>query len=88
MSANLRRIEDFRELCARRAEQLMGNKEGPNQAIHNKARELAKAAREGSDWTADEKRAAACAIEEWLPKLVRIELKDERKKLGLTALKS
>jgi len=88
MSANLRRIEDFRELCARRAEQLMGNKEGPNQAIHNKARELAKAAREGSDWTADEKRAAACAIEEWLPKLVKIELKDERKKLGLTALKS
>ena len=62
-------------------------KEKSNGAFHNKARALAKKALESADWSTDEKRAAAEAIEEWLPKLVRIEIKEERKKLKLAALK-
>lgn len=62
-------------------------KEKSNGAFHNKARALAKKALESADWSADEKRAAAEAIEEWLPKLVRIEIKEERKKLKLAVLK-
>ncbi len=88
MTDNLRRVEEFKETCAKRAAQLMGKKENANATIHNAARTLAKTALEGADWTADEKRAAADTIEEWLPKLVKIELKDERKKLKLTALRS
>ena len=53
----------------------------------NQARALAKAAHEGTDWSADEKRQAAEAIETWLPKLVQLDIKDERKKLKLSALK-
>lgn len=87
MTPNQRRIEEFKADCAKRAEQLMGNKERLNATIHNAARMLAKAALEGADWSADEKRAVADAIEEWLPKLVRIEMKEERKKLKLAALR-
>lgn len=88
MTLNQRRVEEFREFCERRAEQLMGNKEATNAQIHTKARELAKAAREGADWTAEEKRTVADALDEWLPKLVsKIDMKEERKKLGLTALR-
>lgn len=88
MTGNQRHIEEFRIACAARAEQLIGNKEAANASIHNKARELAKAALDGADWTADEKCAAADAIEEWLPKLVKIDLKDEKKKLKLAALRN
>ncbi|CAD84030.1 MULTISPECIES: type III-A CRISPR-associated RAMP protein Csm5 [Nitrosomonas] len=88
MTENQRRIEAFVSMCARRAEQLRGGKENPNAAIHTAARELVKAALEGADWTIDEKCAVADAIEEWLPKLVKVELKDERKKLKLSALRT
>ena len=87
MSEHMRHIEDFKDFCARRFEQLRGNKENANAQIHQKARELAKAALEGADRTPEEKHAAADAIEEWLPKLVRVEIKDERKKLKLAALR-
>lgn len=88
MTPNRRRIEEFKAACVVRAEQLMGAKDNPNTASHQKARELVKAAHEGADWTVDEKRAVADVIEEWLPKLVKIDLKDERKKLKLAALRS
>lgn len=88
MTPNQRRIEEFKAACAMRAGQLMGSKDNPNTAFHQKARELAKAAIEGTDWTADERIATADAIEEWLPKLVKIEIKDERKKLKLAALRA
>ncbi|BBL34613.1 hypothetical protein Nstercoris_00852 [Nitrosomonas stercoris] len=88
MTENQRRIEAFSSMCARRAEQLRGSKENPNAAIHNEARALAKAALEGADWTIDEKHSVADAIEEWLPKLVKVELKNERKKLKLSALRT
>lgn len=87
MTENQRRVEAFVSMCVRRAEQLRGGKENPNAAIHNEARALVKAAQEGADWTINEKHAVADAIEEWLPKLVKVELKEERKKLKLSALR-
>lgn len=88
MSENLRRVEEFKQQFATRAEQLRGNKERANMDYHNRARTLAKTAAEGADWTAEEKRMAAEAIDEWLPKLVDIaDMKAERKKLGLAALR-
>jgi CRISPR-associated protein Cmr6 len=87
MSENMRRVEAFKEEFAARAEQLRGGKEKPNAAYHDRARRLAKDALEGAAWTAEERRAAAEAIEEWLPKVVQVDLKDERKKLRLAALK-
>jgi len=88
MTPNRRRVEEFKTACAGRHTQLMGNKDNPNTAYHQKARELAKAAGEEAGWTVEEKNAAADAIEEWLPKLVKIEIKDERRKLKLAALRS
>lgn len=80
-------IEAFVAELRTKHEQFPSYKEKPNAAFHNQARALAKAAHEGGDWSADEKRQAAEAIETWLPKLVQVDIKDERKKLKLTVLK-
>lgn len=88
MTANLRLVEEFKDACSRRLGELRGGKERLNEGIHNRARQIARTALESPDWTAGEKLAAAIAIEEWLPKLIeRIDMKDERKKLKLSALK-
>lgn len=80
-------IESFVAELRTKHEQFPSYKEKPNAAFHNQARTLAKAAHDGTDWSADEKRQAAEAIETWLPKLVQVDIKDERKKLKLSALK-
>lgn len=80
-------IEAFVAELRTKHEQFPSYKEKPNAAFHNQARALAKTAHEGGDWSADEKRQAAEAIETWLPKLVQVDIKDERKKLKLTVLK-
>ncbi|KJS69377.1 MAG: hypothetical protein JM57_09860 [Comamonadaceae bacterium BICA1-1] len=88
LSANERQIAAFAQACQSRFEQLRGSRENPNTEIHAKARALAKAALEGpDDWTADEKHAAAAALAEWVPKVVNVDWKDERKKLKLAVLK-
>jgi len=87
MSANARRVEAFVLECQSRAAQLRGSKDKPNTALHAKARALAKTALEGNDWTTDEKRAAADALAHWLPQVVALDMKDERKKLKLSALR-
>lgn len=86
MSERERRVQDYIELMQRRFAELRGGTEAPNQKAHTAARDLARAAA-GDDWTAAEKHAAADAIEAWLPKVVRVEMKEERKKLGLRALR-
>jgi len=89
MTPNLRAVEEFTDIAEKRLAELRNGKERPNEMLHNRARQLAKMALEGADWTAPEKLAAANAIEEWLPKLVdRIDMKDERRKLKLPQLKS
>lgn len=85
MSPNRRRVEEFIADFAARAEQLRGNKENANAVCHNAARTLA---RDAVAWTHDERMAVADAIEQWLPKVVKVELKDERKKLKLSALRA
>ena len=80
-------IEAFVAELRTKHEQFPSYKEKPNAAFHNQARALAKAAHEGTDWSADEKRQAAEALETWLPKLVQVDIRDERKKLKLSALK-
>ena len=87
MSENMRRIEEFKAAFEARAGQLRGNKERLNADYHNRARKLAQEALEGAGWTAEEKRAAAAAIEEWLPKVVERIDKDQLKKLRLAALR-
>lgn len=87
LSDNARLIEEFVLACQNKATQLRGNKEKPNAETHAKARALSKAALEGADWTAEEKHAAAQALAEWLPQVVAIDMKDERKKLKLAVLR-
>ncbi len=86
LTENMRRIETFKSDMQAHAEQLRGGKERPHTKYHDKAKALAKAALEGDDWTPEEKRAAAKAIEEWLPKVIAVEMKEERKKLKLREL--
>jgi CRISPR-associated protein Csm5 len=87
LTPNLRRIEEFKADYAARAEQLRGGKDRPNTQCHDMARKLAKDALVESGWTPEEKHAAAEAIAEWLPKVVAVDMKDERKKLKLAALR-
>lgn len=87
MTPALRRVREFADECQARHQQHPNVRENPNGVWHGKARALAKAAHESPDWTAEEKTAAADAIEEWLPKLVKVDAKDERKKMKLSALR-
>lgn len=80
-------IETFRTECQTRAEQLMGGKDKPYTAFYAKAKQLADNAFKSTDWTPEEKAAAADAIEEWLPKIVAVDVKEMRKKLKLSALR-
>ena len=88
LSPAMQRVETFVAELRAQHEKHPELRQNPNGVLHGKARELAKAAHEGDDWSPDERRAAAEAIEQWLPRLVRVDMKDERKKLKLAALKS
>lgn len=88
LTPNLRRVEEFITAFAVRAGQLRGGKVRQNTDYHQRAQTLAKNALEGADWTADEKRAAADAIAEWLPKVVERIDKEQLKKLKLNTLRS
>lgn len=87
MTPNQRQIEEFHHFCQIRAEQLGKHQEALNGDIHNRARQLVAKARDNAEWTAEEKRALAEVISEWLPKLVRQMDKDQLKKLKLAALR-
>ncbi len=87
MTPNLRRIEEFKAAFATRAEQLRGGRERLNGDYHSRARKLAQDALEGADWSTEEKRQAADAIAEWLPKVVEKIDKEQLKKLKLNALR-
>jgi CRISPR-associated protein Cmr6 len=87
LSDNARLIEEFVLACQNKVTQLRGTKDKPNTELHAKARALSKAALEGADWTAEEKLSAALALAEWLPQVVAVDMKDERKKLKLAVLR-
>ncbi len=87
LSKNALLVKAFVRACQSRAGQLRGGKDRPNTELHAKARALSKAALEGADWSAEEKSAAADALEQWLPQVVAVDMKDERKKLKLAAMR-
>ncbi len=87
LTPNLRRIEEFKDEFAIRSSQLRGSKDKQNTDYHQRAQKLAREALESADWTAEEKRAAAEAIAEWLPKVIERIDKDALKKLKLAALR-
>jgi CRISPR-associated protein Cmr6 len=89
LSNNARQVETFVQACQQKLVAMgsNGKKDKPNTDLHAKARALSNAALVGADWTADEKRAAAEALTEWLPKVVDVDMKDERKKLKLAVLR-
>ena len=87
LSPNLKTVEDFIADCEKRKDQLRGGKDKPNTTYHAKANALAKQALETEGWTADEKSAAAAAIETWLPQIVAVDIKDVKKKLKLNTLR-
>ncbi len=89
MTEHERQIDEFCVFMDNRLTELRGKRSQPNKEEHNRARDLAKMALESTDWTANEKQAAAHAITEWLPKVVEIKsMKDEAKKLKLNELKA
>ncbi|MBL8393476.1 MAG: type III-A CRISPR-associated RAMP protein Csm5 [Candidatus Accumulibacter sp.] len=85
MNPDLRRIEEFKTDFAARAKQLRGKQENANAVFHAKAKALA---RDAAAWPQAERRAAADAIEHWLPQVVKVDIKDERRKLKLAALRA
>ena len=87
LSDSAREIEVFVLACKTRLEQLRGGKDKPNTELHAKARALSKAALEGADWSAEDKHSAAQALADWLPQVVALDMKDERKKLKLAVLR-
>lgn len=85
MSQAQRDIADYEHYMADRHKALIGK---PTRigAEYQKTAELARRAIESENWTADEKRKAAEAIMEWLPKVVQVDMKDQRKKLKLSQI--
>ena len=87
MTPAMREITEFCEAFRLKAEALRGGKERLNADYHGKARAFAQKALEAADWSAEEKKSAADAIAEWLPKVVEKIDKDQLKKLKLSALR-
>ncbi len=87
MTPQQQTVQKFQHDMQKRFEALRGKPVRPNGEEYNWARQLAKAALEEQGWTPEERRAAADAIELWLPKVVSVVMKDERKKLKLNALR-
>jgi CRISPR-associated protein Cmr6 len=86
MSPNMQRIVELADNAEKRAKNMRSPSLNVGDAQMQTFRDLAKAAT-GDDWTQEEKTALADAIEEWLPKLFRCDMKDQRKKLGVAKLR-
>jgi len=87
MSPGQRAVEKFSASMQSAAEVSGLRKQPLGGQFYSLARELAKDASIATDWSAEEKSAAADAIELWVPKLVNIDAKDLRKRLTLGALR-
>ncbi|EXI76885.1 MAG TPA: type III-A CRISPR-associated RAMP protein Csm5 [Candidatus Accumulibacter phosphatis] len=85
LGPEMREIDEFVDAYRQRADQLRGGKDKPNTAYHQRAQRLAESA---ANWGANETRAAVAAIEEWLPKVVTIDLKSLRRTPWLAALRT
>ena len=81
-------IADFERTMAEREQAMRGRRSRIGQPEFQVAQALAERARRDADWSAEERRAAAEAIERWAPRLIDLDLKDLRKRLGLAALRN
>jgi CRISPR-associated protein Cmr6 len=86
MTEAQRMVDGYTERAQRRFDQLKGKKSKISDQDYDDARKLAQAAA-STDWTPQERNAAVDAIEHWGPKLIALDLKELRKKLGLAALR-
>jgi CRISPR-associated protein Cmr6 len=82
-----REVEKFKDECAKVARSTAGRNGRPYGADYQRAQRLVEKARTEEGWSATDKRAAAEAVEHWLPRLEMLEVKDLRKKLKLAELK-
>lgn len=87
LSPAMMAIEEFKDYMARKEGELKGRKTSVGQAEYQEAQKLVCRAQQDG-WGAQEKAALADAIEQWVPKVVKIEQKDLRKKLGLATLRA
>lgn len=86
MSDAMCQIADYVDYMKTRHEALRGKPTRVG-AEYQRTNDLSKAAQNATDWTAEERRAAADAITEWLPKVVQVDMKKERKKLKLAQIR-
>lgn len=88
LSSAMREIDAFEAKLRSRHEKSPNAKAKQFGEAFTEARTLANTARNAADWSADEKRAAADAIETWLPRVEQWkDIKDLRKRLQLNVLK-
>lgn len=85
MSAAQREIADYERYMRGRFDALRGKPTRVG-AEYQRTRDFAQMAIESTDWSPEDKQKAAALIIEWLPKVVAINMKDERKKLKLSQL--
>ena len=90
LSPAMREVRAFERECKDKVESMPGSKMTRNGAFYQKAKILSDAAR-ANEWSEEEKRAAAEAILEWLPKVEswgapKDAKRELRKKLNLTEL--
>ncbi|MCX7212137.1 MAG: type III-B CRISPR module RAMP protein Cmr6 [Burkholderiales bacterium] len=87
MTAQRVLVESFIDRMQTRQAELRGAQEQPNAASHQAAQKLSRQALEDEGWSPEDRRAAAEAIHEWLPKVVRLpDQKEAFKKLKLRTL--
>lgn len=89
LSPQQQAIDDFLGFMSQRSEQQRGTKDRPNGEAHQRAIALARRAlEEAPAWSAQDRLAAAEAIEQWLPRVVSLpDPKDAFRKLRLRQLK-
>jgi CRISPR-associated protein Csm5 len=85
-SPNQREIHALALALREKAVSLKGGKDRPNTELHSRARRLAQRALDEA-WPANERSELAHMLETELPKVVNLDMRDERKKLKIAALK-
>lgn len=87
LSPNLQEVEALDTALHHRITTLRGGQDKPNTELHSRARALARRAL-AEGWPADERRHLADVLEQRLPRALRLDWKDERKKLQIALLRA
>ena len=85
MTETQRCITDYVAYMEKRHEALQG-KPTRMGAEYQETSKFSQKALTSTDWSAEDKRSAAEAMLEWLPKVVQVDMKNERKKLKISQL--